>query len=139
METISKNENETAALAASLTDGIKAPTLYCLYGDLGAGKSVFARSFIQSLAGDSIDVPSPTFTLVQSYDSEAGVIYHYDLYRIEDPEEIFELGWEDSLHDGIVLVEWPERLGTYLPQKRTDITIKIIDGDQREITIHEHA
>ena len=124
MQTISHSEEETKALAEKLSAEITCPTLICLHGDLGAGKSVFARSFIRKLTSEDEEVPSPTFTLVQTYDSEKGPIHHFDLYRLEDPDEIFELGWEDALSSAIILLEWPDRLGPALPKKRTDVTIK---------------
>lgn len=104
------------------------------------GKSVFARSLIRTLTSQpDLDVPSPTFTLVQTYESEQGSIHHYDLYRIKDPEEILELGWEESISDGITIVEWPERLGPHKPTARLDITLSTIDNDPnaRQILIEK--
>ncbi len=101
------------ALAARLGHVLKAGDCLAFYGDLGAGKSSFARALIQGVAGN-VDVPSPTFTLVQHYDTKQGPLHHFDLYRVKDPQEIYELGWEETL-SGIVLVEWPDRLGNMLP------------------------
>jgi tRNA threonylcarbamoyladenosine biosynthesis protein TsaE len=101
-----------------------------LSGVLGSGKTVFARGFIRALAGPDEEVPSPTFTLVQIYPSDAGPIHHFDLYRLEDAEEAWELGIEDAFADGISLIEWPERLGTLLPAVRLDIAFAAdVDGD----------
>jgi tRNA threonylcarbamoyl adenosine modification protein YjeE len=134
-------EQETIKIAAAFARHIKDPVLICLYGDLGMGKSVFARSLIRTLSGTSdLDVPSPTYTLLQNYDSPLAPLYHYDLYRLKDPMEIYELGWDDALYDGIVITEWSERIGAILPTNRIDIhilpvenapssrIIKIIDG-----------
>lgn len=134
-----RSEDETSQMAADLALNTQGPKIYALYGDLGAGKSVFARSFIRTLAGADTEVPSPTFTLLQTYDGTTAPIYHYDLYRIEDPEEIYELGWEDALSDGIILLEWPQRLGPLLPEARTDIIFTITSEQTREIEIYEHA
>ncbi len=133
------SESDTAMLASTLAQTAKAPSIYALYGDLGAGKSVFSRGFIRALAGENTEVPSPTFTLLQTYETNKGIIYHYDLYRIEDPEEIYELGWEEALAEGIILLEWPQRLGNFLPEVRTDITFTTMTDTLREIEIYDHA
>lgn len=109
-----------ADLAAELATVALPGDVLALHGDLGTGKTVFARAFIRARGGSG-EVPSPTFTLVQSYDLPDGLIYHFDLYRIEHPEEIEELGMEEALTDGICLVEWPERMGSLLPANRLDI------------------
>src|SRR5690606_13712466 len=86
-----------------------------LHGDLGTGKSTLARSLIRALAADAgLEVPSPTFTLVQAYDARVPV-HHFDLYRLSSPEERDELGLEDAVEEGVALVEWPERAGGQLP------------------------
>lgn len=131
------SEAETVALAASLAGKCRAGDLFLLSGPLGAGKSVFSRAFIKTLCGEDTEVPSPTFTLVQNYECAKGLIWHFDLYRLEDPEEIFEIGWEEAMVDGITLVEWPQKLGPYTPMSATRITIEPLDGDNRKITIDE--
>ena len=131
------SEAETAALAASLARNCRAGDLFLLSGPLGAGKSVFSRAFIKALCGEDTDVPSPTFTLVQNYECAKGLIWHFDLYRLDDPEEIFEIGWEEAMVDGITLVEWPQKLGPYTPMSATRITIEPLDGEKRKITIDE--
>lgn len=132
----SESESETAAVAVALAKDLRPGDVVLLHGTLGMGKSVFARGLIRTLSGqDDLDVPSPTFTLVQLYDGPDCPIYHYDLYRIENPDEILELGWEDALADGITLVEWPERLGPYTPRGALEVTFSVVDGqpDAREI------
>lgn len=129
MQTESNSESSTVEIAAALAGEITAPALVFLHGPLGAGKSVFARSFIRTLTGDPhLDVPSPTFTLVQTYDTPAAALWHFDLYRLKDPEEIYELGWEEALDGNIVLVEWPERLGALAPKNAVHVTITPAKG-----------
>ncbi|MBV9524135.1 MAG: tRNA (adenosine(37)-N6)-threonylcarbamoyltransferase complex ATPase subunit type 1 TsaE [Alphaproteobacteria bacterium] len=101
-----------------------------LQGALGSGKTAFARAFIRAF-GVSEEVPSPTFTLVQTYETARGVIWHFDLYRLARPEDALELGLEDALADGISLLEWPERLGSLLPARRLDIRLRAAAGDAR--------
>lgn len=109
VNTLEETENLASHLSSLMTVG---DVIY-LKGTLGAGKSTFARSFIRALSpGKTIDVPSPTFTLVQTYEDLDTPVWHYDLYRLESPEEIYEVGIEESLTSAISLIEWPERLGT---------------------------
>lgn len=138
MKTLCENEQQTKALAASLIPRFCAAKTLLLSGDLGTGKSVFARALIREITNDpALEVPSPTFTLVQTYETSHGLLYHFDLYRLKDADEIFELGWEEALSDGLVIVEWPERLGPYKPRATLDIHIRAIDNDPdaREILI----
>ncbi|WP_142849052.1 tRNA (adenosine(37)-N6)-threonylcarbamoyltransferase complex ATPase subunit type 1 TsaE [Telmatospirillum sp. J64-1] len=122
------DEAATASLAARLAACVRPGDVIALRGDLGMGKTAFARAFVRSLAGAGEDVPSPTFTLVQVYDTEAGTIWHFDLYRLESPDDAWELDIEDAFADGISLIEWPDRLGNLLPAKRLDITLSPGDG-----------
>src|SRR6476469_8438369 len=99
------DEAATMALAAEIAPALKAGDLVTLSGDLGAGKTAFARALIRVLAGDpGLEVPSPTFTLMQLYDTPAFPLVHADLYRIEDPSELFELGWDEAAEGSLVLV-----------------------------------
>jgi tRNA threonylcarbamoyladenosine biosynthesis protein TsaE len=117
------DEAAMSSLAAELAAAAKPRDLVALHGTLGMGKTSFARAFIRRLLGAEEEVPSPTFTLVQIYDAPVGPIWHFDLYRLKDPEEIWELGFEDALADGILLIEWPDRLGTLLPARRLDLML----------------
>ncbi len=130
------SETDTSALAARLARTAKAGDVFLLEGRLGAGKSVFARGFIRALCGEDTDVPSPTFTLVQTYDAPLASIWHFDLYRLEEAEEIYEIGWEDALSN-IVLLEWPQRLGRLVPPNAKRITIETLGGESRRITVDE--
>ncbi len=130
---LSYKEEDTAELAEKVAAICRIGDVWALSGTLGAGKSVFARAFIKSLT-DVNEVPSPTFTLVQTYTAEAFEIYHYDLYRLEQPAEIFELGVEHSFYSGVNLVEWPEKMGSFAPRDMWRINIET-DNGLRKITI----
>ena len=110
----------TCALAARLSPLLRAGDIVALHGELGAGTTFFARSVIQALGGPE-EVPSPTFTLVQTYDLHPTPVWHFDLYRLTKPEDAHELDIEDAFLDAISLIEWPERLGALLPQDRLDV------------------
>lgn len=105
----------TTALGRAVAPLLEPGEAVLLYGPLGMGKSTLARGLIRALAGEDEDVPSPTFTLVQFYDSHAPErgppIAHFDLYRLNRPEEAFEIGLDEALDVGAALIEWPERLG----------------------------
>ncbi len=105
-----------------------------LVGDLGAGKTTFARALIAAFAAEAglppPEVPSPTFTLAQTYDFPRATIWHFDLYRIERPDDALELGIEEALAEGIAVIEWPERLGPLLPARR--IAVSLAFGDAPE-------
>ncbi len=127
---LSRSEEETARIAAGLAGNLQSGDIILLRGNLGSGKTVFARALVRALAGDpGLEVPSPTFTLVQTYDTAAGALWHFDFYRLKDPEEIYELGWEEALAGGIVLAEWPERLGSLVPPAYLDIHIAEVDNE----------
>jgi tRNA threonylcarbamoyladenosine biosynthesis protein TsaE len=117
----------TEALAHRIAAAAKRGDVIALSGLLGAGKTTFARAFITEIArlsGESAgEVPSPTFTLVQTYAFAHAAVWHFDLYRLAAPGEAWELGLEDALADGISLIEWPERLGPLLPRKRLDVLL----------------
>ena len=117
-----KNEIETGELAIQLAEIAEPKDVIALIGDLRVGKTVFARSFITAMTSD-VEVPSPTFTLVQVYEGPTTNIYHFDLFRIENSDEIFELGIEDAINDGVSLIEWPDRMGPYLPNERLEIIL----------------
>ena len=122
------DEAATADLARRLATAARAGDVIALEGDLGAGKSSLARAFIRHLAGEDEDVPSPTFTLVQTYDCAAGTIWHFDLYRLEKPEDALELGIEEAFAEGVCLIEWPDRLGPWLPPGR--LILRLSAGDR---------
>jgi tRNA threonylcarbamoyladenosine biosynthesis protein TsaE len=121
------DEAATAAFAARISELAEVGDVIALKGDLGCGKTSFARSFIRARGGAE-EVPSPTFTLVQIYELTPAAIWHFDLYRIKSSEEAWELGIEDAFSEGISLIEWPERLGPLLPQRRLEI--EFLFGDR---------
>lgn len=124
IEIILEDQAATEDLARAIARLVRPGDAVALNGDLGMGKSVFARAFVRALTGDADeDVPSPTFTLVQTYEADEADVWHMDLYRLQDPEEALELGIEDAFHEAISIVEWPDRLGYYLPRHRLDVTI----------------
>lgn len=137
IELTARGEAGTADVARRLAPALRPGDLVALWGDLGAGKTAFARALIRALTHPDEETPSPTFTLVQLYDSDAGTIWHFDLYRLTDPEEVWELGWEEARAEGVALVEWPSRLGDLLPAERLDVTLAPVPGrpDDRAIRI----
>ncbi len=119
----------TAELAERLAPRLKPGDVIALHGGLGAGKTTFCRALIRALMGDETEVPSPTYTLVQTYDAPNFSIFHFDLYRLNGSEEVLELGWDDTM-SGLCLIEWPERAGGYLPDWRLDLFIDM-SGETR--------
>lgn len=105
----------TAALAARLAPRLRAGDVVLLEGDLGAGKTAFARALLGALGAQG-EIPSPTFTLVQSYELPEKRVFHFDLYRLKRPEEIEEIGFDEACADGLVLVEWPEKATSFMPR-----------------------
>ena len=130
---ISNGPLETKALAIRIRDNLQNGDIVLLKGEIGAGKSHFARSLIQAAMDKVEEVPSPTFTLVQTYDTVVGSIWHADLYRLSDQSEVFELGLIDAFGNDIVLIEWPDRLGYLEPQDALTIELVILENDKREV------
>jgi len=120
----------TAALGARIAAGLSVGDLIALEGDLGAGKTTLARAILRSL-GVTEDVPSPTFTLVQLYETPDLTVRHYDLYRIENANEIAELGIDEAVEDGVALVEWPERADGRLPGELLHVGLRATDANAR--------
>ena len=133
MKLFIENSQETKDLAHFFADFLQPKDILLLFGDLGAGKTFFARSLIQFLMGTDIEVPSPTFTLVQQYDTPKGNLYHMDLYRLKTPEEIVELGIEEAFATGVCLIEWPERLGPYKPKNCIELHFDFGDNENKRI------
>jgi tRNA threonylcarbamoyladenosine biosynthesis protein TsaE len=122
------DEAATRALGARIGAVLRPGDCVLLVGDLGAGKTTLARGLIQSLLGEDAEVPSPTFTIVQGYDTDPP-IQHFDLYRLKEPDDVWELGWEDL--DGCAsLIEWPDRAGPHLPAQTLQVQLSF-DGNAR--------
>ena len=117
------NEAATGRFAGRLARLAQRGDVIALKGELGSGKTTFARAFIRARLGESIEVPSPTFTLVEIYGGgeSAPAIWHFDLFRLNGADEARELGFEEALADDISLIEWPERLGPLLPAERLEL------------------
>jgi tRNA threonylcarbamoyladenosine biosynthesis protein TsaE len=129
------DEAATASLAARLAARARPGDVLLLSGPLGAGKTAFARAFIRARANDpALEIPSPTFTLVQTYDLPSGAVWHYDLWRLSGPQALEELAWDEA-QAGIVLVEWPDRLGALTPAEAFSLTISLNPAG-REITLN---
>jgi tRNA threonylcarbamoyladenosine biosynthesis protein TsaE len=120
----------TEALGARIAAALGVGDAVSLQGDLGAGKTTLARAILHSL-GVTEDVPSPTFTLVQYYETPKLNVRHYDLYRIEKPEEVDELGLDEALDEGAALIEWPERALAWLPPDRLHIAMSLANGARK--------
>ncbi len=121
------NESETLALAARIARLARAGDVIALRGELGSGKTSFARGFIRALGRGDEEVPSPTFTLVEVYEfpDDRPAVWHFDLYRLAKSEDAYELGFEEALGGAILLIEWPERLGPLLPCERLDVELSV--------------
>jgi len=118
------SEPELLRLAEEMAFSLRPGDLLTLEGELGAGKTTFARAVIRALAADDgLEIPSPTFTLVQPYATPRFDVAHFDLYRLAAPDELTELGLEDALANGVAIVEWPERAGERLPEQRLTLRL----------------
>ncbi|KFI30573.1 tRNA (adenosine(37)-N6)-threonylcarbamoyltransferase complex ATPase subunit type 1 TsaE [Haematobacter massiliensis] len=130
----------TDALARSMEPLLRPGDVLLLDGSVGAGKSHFARALIRARFGAETEVPSPTFTLVQTYGAGSNEIWHSDLYRLSHPDEIVELGLEDAFTTAITLVEWPDRLGSLAPEGALALAFRPTrEGESRSVTLTGNA
>ncbi len=130
-----QTEAETAAFGARLAPALRSGDAVLLEGPLGAGKSTLARGLIQAFCG-ALDVPSPTFTLVETYEGAKEAIWHFDLYRLEKPGDVWELGFEEALESGICLIEWPDRIESLLPDDVLHLHLEVKDGGGRRLRVN---
>lgn len=135
---ISKSAKDTEKIAADFVQKLSPGAVVCLYGEIGVGKTVFTNGLCRAL-GACEYVTSPTFTVVNEYDGADFPIYHFDMYRIQDEDELLEIGFDEYLSSGgICIIEWPENIPTSLPKRRINICIKRTSSDTvREITIED--
>ena len=133
----SKSSSETEKIAAEFAKTLSPGAVICLYGEMGVGKTVFTNGLCRTL-GVCEYVTSPTFTVVNEYDGEAFPVYHFDMYRIEDEDELIEIGFDEYLNSGgICIIEWPENIPNSLPKNRVNIKILRDNSDERTIIIED--
>lgn len=131
-------EQDTVRFAARVSEILMPGDTILLSGDIGAGKSAFSRAVVRTKAGAEIEVPSPTFTLVQTYDVAGIEIWHCDLYRLTHPDEAFELGLDEAFETAICLIEWPDRLGDLAPQNALKLHFDALENGH-SVTLSPNA
>jgi tRNA threonylcarbamoyl adenosine modification protein YjeE len=134
----STDMQQTWALAEQLAAVLKSGDCLALYGNLGIGKSEFARGVIQSLNKNQTSIPSPTFNLVKPYQTRIGTVFHIDLYRLNNESELFELSFPDILSQGVCIIEWPQLAEALLPKETLRIYFEML-GDEREIKFESNT
>ncbi len=131
---ISKNQKQTNEIAEEFVKSLKKGDIVLLQGDLGAGKTTFVKGIVKALKGDENNVTSPTFTILNEYDLPQFPIYHFDLYRLSDPNELCNIGYEEYFYgDGVCFVEWPERAEEFFDNNVKVVQINKLGKNQREI------
>lgn len=136
---LSKSEKETTKIAKTIAEKVKNGGFVCLFGDLGSGKTIFTKGIAQALGIDKFSIKSPTYTYVREYKARDINLYHIDLYRLEEIDELLWHQIEEILHNkkNIIIVEWADRLKEYLPENRIDIYFEYLDQNSRKIEIKE--
>ncbi|ABV74394.1 hypothetical protein A1C_00305 [Rickettsia akari str. Hartford] len=129
------NEAETKKLAKLFAQSLKPNDIVLLNGNLGAGKTFFCREIIKHFCGETTSIISPTFNLLQTYKASNFTIYHYDLYRLKSPEEIYELGLEEALNCNLILIEWSEIIKHLLSQPLIEVNLEVLDENKRLCSI----
>ncbi|MFH1284610.1 MAG: tRNA (adenosine(37)-N6)-threonylcarbamoyltransferase complex ATPase subunit type 1 TsaE [Candidatus Peregrinibacteria bacterium] len=134
---ITKSETETLALAARIAEKIKKGGLVCLFGELGTGKTIFAKGIADYLGIDKFSIKSPTYTYIRHHSGRGVNIYHIDLYRLEKIDDLMLREINELIENktNIIIMEWADRMGNALPKNRIDIHLKYIDKNTREITL----
>ena len=134
MKVLLNNVGDTIKLGKKIAKIAKKDEIICLKGDLGTGKTTLARSFIKYLT-NSNKVLSPTFPMLLTYEYEDNIIWHYDMYRLKQPGDVWNLSLEDALNNGIIIIEWPEIIEHLLPKKKIEIIIKDLTNNARSAEI----
>ena len=134
MKLLLNNIKDTIKLGQKLAKISKKDDIFCLKGDLGTGKTTLARSFIKFLT-NSNKVLSPTFPMLLTYEYDNNIIWHYDMYRLKNPNDVWNLSLEDALNNGIIIIEWPEIIEHLIPHKRIDIIIKDLNNETRSAEV----
>lgn len=131
---ISKNQKQTNEIAKEFVKTLKTGDIVLLQGDLGAGKTTFVKGIVSALHGNPDDVTSPTFTILNEYDLPQYPIYHFDLYRLSNPNELYNIGYEEYFYgDGVCFIEWPERAEEFFDKNVKIVQINKLGESQREI------
>ena len=130
--------NAVQRFAKALAPLIQPGDVIELKGTIGVGKTTFARALIRTLGGKE-EVPSPTFTLVQTYHLDRLTVWHFDLFRLKHPIDIYELGIEEAMSDGLSLIEWPEKMAPYTSRHRVEITFSFYIGEIRKASLKAHG
>jgi len=131
--------DQTKEIAHKLAAILKEHDVVTFKGNLGAGKTTFIKYIIQHIMNEDITVTSPTFNLVQIYESSKFPIWHFDMYRLKTSEEVFEIGYEEALTQALSLIEWPERIQEFLPKDRLDVIITLNNSNIRTIEFIPHG
>ncbi|MFA5099898.1 MAG: tRNA (adenosine(37)-N6)-threonylcarbamoyltransferase complex ATPase subunit type 1 TsaE [Candidatus Omnitrophota bacterium] len=135
MHIISASVQETLRFGKRIAHNLRKGDIVCLYGDLGSGKTVLTKGIAQGLGIDKSDVVSPTFVLMRRYEGRLPV-FHFDLYRLGDAGEIFDLGYEEYLFDnGVAIIEWADRLGKLTPDAYLNVRLDVVGEERRKITV----
>jgi len=134
MKIVINNENDTIRLGIIIAKIASNNNIFCLKGDLGAGKTTLIRAIIKNLTNVK-EVLSPTFPMLLNYQYNDIIIYHYDMYRLNKPEDVWNLDLEEALNNGMVFIEWPEIIENFLPKSKITITLSIIDNNIRNVKI----
>ena len=129
------DEKQLEKIAVKIASKISSPIIIKLYGELGTGKTTFAKFLIRELVGEKLEVTSPTFNILKEYETKYGTLYHYDFYRINDPEELSNIGFDEHL-SSICIIEWPEIAEGFISNDYLEIRFKYAINNLREIVIN---
>lgn len=134
---LSRSEAETRQIAANLGKNMKAPVFICLNGNLGSGKTVFAKGLAQAFGIENDKIKSPTYTFVRQYKAKKDVFYHFDFYRIEAADDLMRRDLEEifSAKNAVIVIEWADHVRGILPDKRIEVKFEYVDGTTRKLSI----